>query len=64
LFTPTTSLIARLRYKRLDEQLPDGETGSFEITKEELLFFSIYDEHKPCGQVENRVNQGRLYKHQ
>jgi len=48
--------------KRLDDAEADGETGTFEITTTEFLFYNIYNELTPGNKVEKHVPLGAIYK--
>lgn len=47
--------------KRLDDQQPDGETSTYELTSTGLTFFNIYTENTPGNKVEQRIDLGKLY---
>lgn len=48
--------------KRMDEQQADGETSTFELTTEGLIYYNVYEEESPCHKVYKRVDMGRLKK--
>lgn len=44
----------------LDSREPDGETGSFELTSDGLIFFNSYTEYETGTREEKRVDLGSL----
>jgi len=47
---------------QLDQREQDGETGTFEITVDGLLFYNVYTEMEARKKIEKRVPLGKLYK--
>lgn len=48
--------------QQLDNQQADGETASFEISDNGLLFVNIYNEDSPGNKITERVLLGELFK--
>lgn len=48
--------------KYFDEMQPDGETTTYEIIGDELMFYNIYTENEVGKKIENRVNLGSLIR--
>lgn len=46
---------------KLDEEQPDGETSTFDVLNDGILFYNIYNEDLPGQKIYKRVDIGRIY---
>jgi hypothetical protein len=59
-YTLEYSTVNGLAAKRLEEEQPDGETSTYDITETGLLYYNIYTENTPGNKVEKIEKLGGL----